>query len=362
MKKFFFLFVLLLVMTGCNLFPSYEDKECQLTAVVLGPGSVDPSRINIAEGESSRFIIATEGIIESVTIGEKSFTVYADNSFVVNYEDVSDLKKAEVKIVIRALNVYDYFSFARTGGSVKPNGLTKVTEGGGITYTAEAQSGYNFIGWVVNNDTNRVNVGIPPTSFSLILNDADTALIVEALFEPKKTFSVAISSDGGKTTPANGQTFLIEGSSLGVNFTPDEGYEVESKIVNGTPVVPPTNSHNFINILSDQSISFTQKRDSIMWPLLKIKWKLYRVWTDNFYTDRPDGEIDNFKADGTFTAIKGGETNSYKWTLDRNVSPAIINWYGPIKLEKIDNEEMILSYINGYNQVVKYCFQNYGYK
>jgi len=223
---------------------------------------------------------------------------------------------------------------------------------------------HNLVGFILNGDTSRFAKAIS-TTFSMDLY-ADKSYEVKPLFEPKKLFTVSVSSnEGGSTFPVNGKTEVVEGNSLLATSFPSEGYEIISQTVDGVPVVPPTSSYNFVNVSSDHSISWEFEKDPIMWPLLRIKWKLAGFYIDGSYTSMPDGDILDFSSNGTYTRYYDNYTSTRSWSIDRTKSPATIKIiYGEMNIESINDKEMrlLIPDNNGQGQKCLYWYKNCGYK
>lgn len=127
------------------------------------------------------------------------------------------------------------------------------------------------------------------------------------------------------------------------------------------------NSYTFLSVSSNKSLDVTFKKDSILWPLLNIIWSRDSIYIDSWKWYEPGDEILNFSADGTYTSFWNNELyvrdGWMGWTLDRTKSPAVLKYGGrPCKLEKINIEKLIFSYINELNQKVTHVNSNHGYK
>jgi len=209
-----------------------------------------------------------------------------------------------------------------------------------------------------------------PSNNTFSVSDISSDILVKVYCKKKEivlkdfTISANVIGVGGKVSP-QGDVTVKEGSSPTFTFKADDGYMMNELKVNDT-IVPLALSHTFSNVSSDQKLEVSFKKDSIIWPLIHIIWKLNRVYIDEYYSDRPDGEIVKFNVNGTYTIYWDDNTSTPdNWILDRSVSPATIKYACGICKIEISEEKMILIYNNGVGengQNVKYIFINYGYK
>jgi len=354
-------------MMGCNLFPWTEEEDSvEISAQCDSLGDVTPKRATLKEGNARFEPIPDEGcVLDHVTLGTKTIEPSADNSVTVSYEEAYAIgKKVELKFHFKKINTFEFSFIPAIGGTIDPSGKRNLKENEKIKVSMTPDATHNLVGFILNGDTSRFAKAIS-TTFSMDLY-ADKSYEVKPLFEPKKLFTVSVSSnEGGSTFPVNGKTEVVEGNSLLATSFPSEGYEIISQTVDGVPVVPPTSSYNFVNVSSDHSISWEFEKDPIMWPLLRIKWKLAGFYIDGSYTSMPDGDILDFSSNGTYTRYYDNYTSTRSWSIDRTKSPATIKIiYGEMNIESINDKEMrlLIPDNNGQGQKCLYWYKNCGYK
>ena len=130
-------------------------------------------------------------------------------------------------------------------GTVTPSGTTLVVYGSEVTITAQPATGYVFGGWSGDYISNQHTITI-----SLY---RDTLLY--ATFDPILHTIVATSGAHGRISP-EGTIQVVEGTDFGFTFIPDDGYHVESVIVDGV-VTNVKHFYVFRNVTSDHTINVT---------------------------------------------------------------------------------------------------------
>lgn len=278
MKKLFFLFLAVLIFTGCSfLFPK-EDEVFVVEVIVDSNVTVTPMRAELSKGES---------VVFTYTLKEG----YILNSITVD------------------------------GVSIVPFGNT----------------------FSISNVTSDKKVNI---------------ISIE-----KKKFTISASAGPNGTVSPAGEILVTEGQSQTINITANPGFLQDMLKINGTNV-SLTSSYTFSNVTADASLHATFKKDSILWPLLNIIWRNDSVYIDssNYYFGT-EGEILNYSANGTYIVFWKNTIYNRVWTLDKSKYPAVITYGGRLcKIEKINEEKFVFSYINELNQKVTQTYVNHGYK
>lgn len=143
---------------------------------------------------------------------------------------------------------------AGEGGTITPNGDVKVAKGSDQTFTIEASEGYQISDVKVDG----VSVGaVDEYTFNSVTNDHSISATFTKKSNPPTTYYHIDASAGshGSISPS-GRVSVASGSSKTFTFTPDEGYEVATVTVDGTPV-DSVSSYTFTNVTADHKIAVT---------------------------------------------------------------------------------------------------------
>jgi hypothetical protein len=111
-------------------------------------------------------------------------------------------------------------------GTITPSGITVVTQGQSVTYTFTPDVNYAIETVTING---KVQNG---TGSSYTFNNIKANHTIEVTFVSTLLSVTATASANGTITPA-GIINVEEGGSITLAFTPDEGYKIESVLVNG---------------------------------------------------------------------------------------------------------------------------------
>lgn len=144
---------------------------------------------------------------------------------------------------------------AGEGGTITPNGDVKVAKGSDQTFTIEASEGYQISDVKVDG----VSGGAVDeyTFKSVTKNHAISATFAKKFNPPGSTYYHIDASAGthGSISPS-GRVSVASGSSKTFTFAPEEGYEVATVTVDGTPV-GAASSYTFNNVTADHKIAVT---------------------------------------------------------------------------------------------------------
>ncbi|KKQ19778.1 MAG: hypothetical protein US34_C0017G0005 [Candidatus Nomurabacteria bacterium GW2011_GWC2_36_9] len=177
----------------------------------------------------------------------------------------------------------------------------------------------------------------------------------------EEVYVVDVSIDSGvNVVPL--RAVAQRGEKVTFTYILKDGYVLSNILANGVILTPSSNSFSVASV-TDQVVSVSTEKDSLLWPILNVIWDLDSVYIDLNRWDSTNEEILNFSSDGTSTALKNGNLYNRNWSLDRSKSPAKLTYGGrQCKLEKISNEKLNISYINELNQKVTQIYGNHGYK
>jgi len=165
---------------------------------------------------------------------------------------------------------------------------------------------------------------------------------------PVEKFTItAIAGPNGNVAPS--KAIVEKGGSASFKMTPDLGYLIESLKDNGN-ALPPLDTYTVMNVSSNDSFEVTFKKDSLLFPLLRITW-IQDSWSafidgEWVYFGGPY-EVVNFTADGNFSNSRNNISHNGKWSLDKSKSPAILVYDGRyFTIEELTEKKMSIYYTN----------------
>ena len=152
-----------------------------------------------------------------------------------------------------------------------------------------------------------------------------------------------------------------KGKSATFTISPNYGYEIDYLLDDGNKL-PPVNVYTVRDVNKDDTFEVFFKKDSIVWPLINIVWNV-----DSVYSQNPDGTIDRFKksgwtqsysADGKCTETVDGKSIVIPYSVDKFNLIIKLNDgvnISILKIEKINESKMILSWKNGVEKWYLIC-------
>jgi len=156
-------------------------------------------------------------------------------------------------ITINAVPTFAITASSGVNGSVTPDGVTNVPQGGSQAYSITPDSGYGIATLVVDS----VSIA---TSTSHTFTNVQAIHTISATFAllptPPVTHTITSSvGSNGSITPL-GATIVTEGNSQGFTITPDNGFTIATLVVDAVSIATST-SYTFSNVLTDHTISAT---------------------------------------------------------------------------------------------------------
>ncbi len=170
----------------------------------------------------------------------------------------------------KSLEVVVQNSYATTDGS------GKYLTGDTVTVDAGVRNGYEFSGWTSDNVTfddskaTKTTFIMPTTAVTVVANWTESknsdsknfdweywAMSVQLIQNTR--YNINATAGEGGTISSEGVTKVKYGSNVTYTITPDEGYEIESVVVNGIDQGAIT-EYTFKSIQSKQEISATFKK------------------------------------------------------------------------------------------------------
>ncbi len=200
-------------------------------------------------------------------------------------------------------------------------------------------------------------------SLSNIKSDLKVSFIITKKEVPLKDFVITANSGQNGSISPSGEITLKENASFAFNMAPvNIGFEMDELKVNDV-VIPNAPSYTFENISSDNNIAVSWKKDSIIWPLINIKWRLYSVDIDSSSVRYYNTFVEtlDFSPDGVVTWVWHGEiTIIFKLVVDKKNLTIMLS--GGLCDLSINEKILKMSYKNSFNQKVVYTYVNEGYK
>lgn len=222
----------------------YIVSSCKITASCNEGGSVSPNGVsNVTKYTNQTYTIQpNEGyFIQSVKVDNVDKGKLESYTF----ERVTTNHTIEVTFAPQELNIS---ASAGTGGSISPNGTTKVKYGEDKTFTITPNEGYEIKAVIVDGqDKGKI------TSYTF--NDVKGEHTISASFV-KKTFNITASAGAGGSVSPNGTSTVSYGDNKTFSFTPNQGYKVKSVVVDGVNKGELT-TYTFSNVKAAHSISVT---------------------------------------------------------------------------------------------------------
>ena len=263
--------------------------------------------------------------------------------------------------------------FLFSGGGEEEVYVVEVAIDSGVTVVpmrAVAQKGENVTfaytlkeGYVLSSVTAN-GVALTPSSntFSIVVNAPDQTVRVSTKEIEKQKFAISATAGPNGTVSPSGVVTVTEGQDQKFDILPNVGWLINTLKIDDA-FVSPVNLYTFSNVTADASLYATFKKDSLLWPLLNIKWDLDSVYIDLNKWDSTNEETLNFSSNGKYIKIRNNVTYERDWNLDKTKSPVILTYETrKCKLEKINEEKLIFSYINELGQKVTQIYSNNGYK
>ncbi len=209
-------------------------------------GTISPSGLSrIMHGSNQNFNITPskgykvgEVIVDNVSVG--AVTNYS-------FRNVT----SDHSISVRFLPMtYTFTAISGAGGSISPEGDTKVGYGYDQIYTIHPEYGYKINNLIV--DYHPVNI----TSNEFSFRNVTEGHTISVNFSKLMTYSIDIGYLKNGSISPSGDTSVFEGSDQTFTIIPANGFRVSCVFIDTIPIGPAT-EYTFSNISSDHSISAT---------------------------------------------------------------------------------------------------------
>lgn len=361
MKKLFFFFVYILILSGCK--PEIIETTYSVETTCDSNGYVSPTRLVVYEGDDARIAITpfTGCIVKSVEV-KKGNGPYIRMSLPENNILVLENVNSDIKVKVSIEKVLEYYTLSATssvGGIITPSGEITIEKGNSRNYTLISDGDY----WIDSLLIDEKNMEVPALAstytFSYTANDA-LHHTIRVVYKQKKVYTITTICDEYSTV--SGITSIYEGSSATLQASAKELCSLVNVKVDGETITD--SSYTFTNVNSNHTFEVSSIREP-EWYLCKIKWKNDSTYIDGHILG-PMDEIFDFSPDGTFIQTANGKTYHRTWFLDKSVNPMILidrpgSLIRPVVIKRLDDKKMIFFEIQaGQNQTTVY--KNIGYK
>jgi hypothetical protein len=209
-------------------------------------GSISPAgAINISYGNDLTCSITPDKgyQIADLLVDNKSVGVASNYSFKNVDSDHS------ISVRFRPIT-YTITGISGPGGSINPEGYSKVNYGDDQSYTISPDYGYKISNLIVDNQP----VYITSNEFSF--NNVTQDHTISVIFSKIITYRISTGySKNGSISPV-GDTSVFEGSDQSYSIIPVSGYRISNVFIDTIPI-GPVSEYTFRNISADHSISAT---------------------------------------------------------------------------------------------------------
>ncbi len=150
---------------------------------------------------------------------------------------------------------FDVTATAGANGTISPNGIVPVTEGGAQHFTITPNPGF-----AIANASIDGNPVIVRGDFTLLAVNANKTVNVTFRHGPPvATFDIQATATGNGSITPSGTVSVVEGSDQTFDIVPDAGYEVDQLTVDGANITPASR-YVYSNVRANGSISVTFKK------------------------------------------------------------------------------------------------------
>jgi putative cofactor-binding repeat protein len=220
----------------------FKVKTYTITATAYSGGSVNPTGIvSVNYGDSRQFIITPD-------LDYKTDSVLVDGNRVdssVSYT-FTNVSANHSIVAYFSINKFTIITSTIGAGSISPSGSILLYAGVDQGFTISANTGYHIDSVVV--DGIRVDSITGYTFINVTANHSITA------FFSIDKFTITASAESSGTITPSGVVVVNYGSDQRFIITPNNGYHVDSILVDDG-IVDSTTSYTFTNISSDHTIA-----------------------------------------------------------------------------------------------------------
>ncbi len=223
-------------------------------------GSVSPRFMRVMKGGSATFTFIPESGYEAHLFdGTTEITnQMSGNSYTIT--NVTANKDLSVRFDKIEMDITKYHNVTVTHGDhgwVSPEGITRVLDGGSVTFSIIPDAGYTLDTLTVNDQPVSVN----PGNLTYTLSNVTANMSVHATFKTGSAPAVtrynlmAYTSAGGMVSPTSVQA--AAGTNQSFTFTPLQGYKLVDVVVDGGTPIPASSLADGVYTLSNISADHT---------------------------------------------------------------------------------------------------------
>lgn len=206
--------------------------------------------------------------------------------------------------------VHEVSAQATGGGAVSPAAV-RVPDGGTASFTLRADEGWHLAELAVDGQDalGRLSGGV------LTLDGVHADTQVSAVFEPdavdpKPETYVTVHADstpGGRVSPA-GDVPVKTGASQTFAFIPDDGYVLDTVVVNGRAVMPLDGTYTLYDLTTDATLhaSFRLRTETDPDPVLPVTFPVTATASEGG-TVTPSGRVDVVRGQSVLFAFAADE-------------------------------------------------------
>lgn len=239
-----------------TIYAEFEINTYTISSYARG-GTITPSGVvSVAHGESVTFEFAPDEEYELANVIVDNRTVEPEGNTYV-FENVS--ANHTIAVVFTPMNIAHYNISATAGdhGSISPNGVVRVAEGGSQQFDITPDAHYYISSILV--DGSQVE-----TAESYVFDNVVSDHSIAVGFAAYQHIITASAGIHGAISPS-GEVLVDEGSDATFTFIPDRGYRVALVTVDGDPVDFENDSYTIEDVMVDHNID--------------VSFEIIPVWT-----------------------------------------------------------------------------------
>ena len=229
-----------------------------ITATANDGGSITPAEVTVVEGGNAEFTISVnEGYrIVSVMVDETENVTEQLVDGVYTFENVT--ANHTIAATFEAIPTYTITATANEGGSINPTEVT-VVEGGNVSFTIEAATGYHIVSVIVDATTeNEVDVTTELVDGVYTFTNVTANHTINATFAINTYVITATAGENGTITP-NDEVVVNYGATQTFSISANDGYRIMSVLVDGTEAISELvdGVYTFTNVTANHTIAAT---------------------------------------------------------------------------------------------------------
>lgn len=230
----------------------FEKIVYIITATANAGGSISPSgEVAVEYGEDQLFVITP---VEGATLtnvlvdGAPNAEAIATGTYL--FSDVTD--NHTIVAEFTAITYQITASVDGLGGAISPSGTITVVHGASQTFAFTPDAAYRILSVLIDGENNPEAVATGEYTFEDISAPHSIVVSFEML---QYTITASVNGTGGSINPS-GTVTLNHGASQTFNFTPVDGYQIASVLIDGTenPSAAENGNYLFSNVMEDHTI------------------------------------------------------------------------------------------------------------